>query len=89
MKRPVLILLSMVAVIALAVTVPALAAPPSTDYAASETFTSTLDAADSGTCHISLMGGLDFGTCDANQTVSSQNPLYIYPMTAQEPSTCT
>jgi spore coat protein U-like protein len=64
-------------VIILAVTFPALATPPSTDYATSETFTSTMDAEDPGTYHISLLGGLDFGTCAVNQTVPSQNPLHI------------
>ncbi len=77
MRRPILFLLSVAAVIALAVTVPALATPPSTDYADSETFTSTMDAEDPGTYHMSLLGSLDFGTCAVNQTVSSQNPLFI------------
>ena len=77
MKRPVAFLLFVLVVVTAAMTVPALATPPSTDYAASETFTSTLNAADSATYHISLTGGLDFGTCNVNQTVSSQNPLNI------------
>lgn len=77
MRHPILFLLSVAVVITLAVTIPALATPPSTDYATSETFTSTVDAQDTGTYNISLLGSLDFGTCAANQTVSSQNPLFV------------
>jgi len=76
-RRPVVFALVLFVVISLSMAVPALATPPSGDIAASQSFTSTLEAADSGTYHISLMGGLDFATCDVGQTISSQNSPYV------------
>ena len=78
MKRRGLSWFVVAAAITLATAAPALATtPPSTNFATSQTFTVTLDAADPGTYQMSLMGGLDFSTYAMNQTVSSQNPLYI------------
>ena len=78
MQRKVLLSL-LTLVIVLTMAAPAMATtPPSTNYATSQGFTATLDAADAGTYQISLMGSLDFATYQANQSVSSQSPLSIY-----------
>jgi hypothetical protein len=81
-RRVLFLILALVLILAM-MTAPALAAPPTT-YATSQGFTATLNAADTGSYQISLMGNsLDFTTYALNQSVPSQNALSIYNMGAR------